>query len=384
MSVRSETIPGLPKVETYAPRFRVSTKGQVLQPEVLGDVLQVKVTMQKDGLTSFNLTLNNWEEDFAKFPKFKYSDSDTFNIGTELRIEMGYASELLTLVSGQINSLSPSFPESGTPTLDVGGTNPLFRLKGSKPQENDKVTFTGMRDWEIAREIAARNGIPIEVTQEGPVNDQVIQKRDQDDSAFLLDRAKRVEFNMFMLPDQKTGIEKLYFVKPQDGRDARPITVFNYTWGINLIEFSPKLSVEEQVSSVTVRGWDPKTKSKLEYRATARDLPNTEGGGASGPSATSGTTPRGKEDVIVDAAVMSQEEAKRLAISRLVQSSYGYKTGSGRVMGQPNMRPGDNVNLSGLGKRFSGMWHIIQVDHSLGGSGYMTSFQVERLRETEK
>ena len=370
-------------VEQYAPRFRVSARGANLEAEVLNDVLQVRVTLEKDNLTSYSLTLNNWQEDFVRLPRFKYSDSDTFNIGTELRIEMGYGNEMLTLVSGPVTSLSPSFPESGTPTLEVGGKNPLFRLKNSKPKDNDCVTFKEKEDWEIASEIAMRNEIPIEVTKQGPKRREVIQKRDQDEATFLLDLAKRIEFDLFMLPDQKTGVEKLYFVKPQDGRDARPVTVFEYTWGENLIEFTPKLSVEDQVSAVTVRGWDPRTKQTVQYRATAQDLPVADGAGNSGATASMSASPRGKEDVIVDASVMDIEEAKKLAISRLTQSAYRYKTGSGRVMGEPKMRPGDNLQLRGIGKRFSGLWHVVQVDHSFGSGGFITSFQVEKLKELE-
>ena len=43
--------------------------------QTLSDVLQVKVTMQKDGLSNFSMTLNNWDEQVSDFPKFKYSDS---------------------------------------------------------------------------------------------------------------------------------------------------------------------------------------------------------------------------------------------------------------------------------------------------------------------
>jgi phage protein D len=381
--LRSLLKSGLPDVAYYAPRFRVLNGGRLLQDDVLGDVQQVQVTMQKAGMTRFNLTLTNWEDNVSKFPKFKYSDSETFNIGTELRIEMGYADDLVPLVTGQVATLAPKFPESGTPTIDVSGANSLFRLKGTKPKSGDRLVFPDMADWQVAQEVASRNGIPIIVTREGPIHKNVIQKRDQDEATFLLDLATRNEFDLYMLPDRNTEIDTLHFMKPTDGRDGQAIVVFQFTWGQDLIEFSPKLSVSDQVSSVTVRGWDPRTKRAVEYTATERDLPSSEGSGASGPKAAAKVSPRGKEDVIVDSAVTTEEAARQLAVSRLVQRSYTYKTGSGRVMGQPRMRPGDNLDLQGLGKRFSGMWHIIQVDHTLGESGYTTAFEVERLMEVE-
>ncbi|TWT91741.1 phage late control D family protein [Stieleria varia] len=371
--------PGVPSVDFYAPRFRVSIAGRALDPETLSDVLQVKVTMQKDGLTSFSMTLNNWDETVTDFPKFKYSDSDTFNIGTELRIEMGYADQLVPMLQGQINSLTPKFPESGAPSVEVSGTDTFIRMRGSKPKDGDQLIFVNQADWQIAQYIADKNGIPIEVTKEGPTHERVVQPKDQSDAEFLLELAKRNEFDLFMKPESGT----IHFVKPTDGRDGRPIVVYDFAWGRNLIEFNPKLSATDQVSSVTVRGWDPQTKQSIVYTATAQDLPQTGGGGDSGPQAANKVSARGKEDVIVNSAVISVEEARRLAVSQLVQRAYKFKTGSGRIIGQPKMRPGDNVQLSGLGKRFSGSYQITKVEHSIGGSGYTTSFDVESLREME-
>lgn len=379
MIARSQLEPGLPSVDFYAPRFRVSISGRELDPETLSDVLQIKVTMQKAGLASFSMTLNNWDETVTDFPKFKYSDSDTFSIGTELRIEMGYSDQLIPMLSGQINSLTPRFPESGAPSVEVSGTDTFFRMRGSKPRDGDQLIFLDQADWQVAQYIADKNGIPIEVTKEGPIHERVVHSKDQSDAEFLLELAKRNEFDLYMEPESGT----IHFVKPTDGRDGRPIVVYEFAWEQNLIEFSPKLSATDQVSSVTVKGWNPETKKPIVYTATAQDLPQTGGAGDSGPESANKISSRGKEDIIVDAAVISAEEAKRLAVSQLVQRAYKFKTGAGRVIGQPKMRPGDNVRLSGLGKRFSGSYQITKVEHAIAGSGYTTSFEVESMRERE-
>lgn len=379
--IRSTLSAGLPAVSTYAPRLEVAANGRLVQSEILGDVLSARVTLQKNGVANFDLSLANWADVTGRAPVFKYSDSDTFNIGTELQIRMGYADQVIPLMNGQVNSLSPRFPESGTPTVSVRGASSLFRMRGSKPKDGEQLIYQDVADWQVAQVVAARNQIPIRVTQEGPTRDTVVQKRDQDDAAFLLELARNNEFDLYLQIDPDSGLDMLHFVKPTDGRDSQSIRVFEFEWGSSLIEFSPKLSAVDQVSSVTVKGWDARSKQPFEYTATERDLPRTEGSGATGPKAAEQVSPRGKSEVIVDASVVNIEEARALAISRLAARAYQYKTGSGRVMGQPRMRPGDNVLLSGLGHRFSGTWHITQVDHQIGTSGYLTSFQVERLKE---
>jgi phage protein D len=40
------------------------------------------------------------------------------------------------------------------------------------------------------------------------------------------------------------------------------------------------------------------------------------------------------------------------------------------------LRPGDNVRLEGLGKRFTADYYVKKVEHTLGSSGYLTTFEV--------
>lgn len=379
----SQLEPGLPSVDYYAPEYRVEVDGQEISPDTKGDVLQLQVTMQQNSLSSFSLTVNNWDDGKLTF---KHSDGDTFFIGRKIHIQMGYADRLVSMVRGQITSMTPKFPESGASTLNVSGTDSMFRLKGSKPQNGDKTSFVKMTDWEIAQVVAKRNGLRIVVTKEGPQHERVVQERDQDDARFLLDRARRIDFDVFMQTDPKSGEDTLHFVKPLDGRDSGGIRVFEFEWGKSLIDFSPHLTVSNQVSSVTVRGWDPTKKQKIVATATKDDLPRTQAGGTSGPAAVGATSTRtaGKQDFIVDAAVISQEEAKRLAVARLVEKAYTFNTGSGRVIGLPDLRPGNNVDLLGLGKRFSGRYYATKVDHTIGSSGFQTRFDVKRLTEGSK
>jgi phage protein D len=51
------------------------------------------------------------------------------------------------------------------------------------------------------------------------------------------------------------------------------------------------------------------------------------------------------------------------------------------VIGIPDLRPGDNIELQGLGKRFSGAYYVTKVEHSLGNNGYLTQFEVRSLTD---
>jgi len=361
----------------YAPNFNVLVEGRPLDSTTHGDILDLSVEMDKEALTRFSLTVNNWDD--ASFD-FKYSDTTTFDIGKRVDIRMGYADDLRFMMSGVIQSLSPRFPESGPPTLSVSGLDHRVKLKNRKPSPKDIKKFVDQPEHKIVQEIARRNGLPFEVTQPTPSFGTVMQKN-QDDLTFLMERAKKIDFDFYMRVNPDTGKETLCFVSPTDNRDARRTRMFTFEWGKNLISYNTQLSLNEQVASVTVQGWDPTTKQPISYKATAQDLPETNSAGTNGPKAAEDRLAK-REDIVVDQPVTSMQEARDLAISQLRERAYKFLTGTGRAIGLPDMRPGDGVELLGLGVRFSGTagkplrYYVTKVTHRIDNSGYQTEFHV--------
>jgi len=368
-ATQSYLLPGLP-TDYYAPEYRVLVNGQALHPDTKGDVLEVKVSMDIDNLTSFEMTINNWDDEKIEF---KYSDSHTFDVGVGIEILMGYADRVISMVKGQITGLTPQFPASGSPTLSITGLDAMFLLKDRKPGPGDQKIFVNMADVEIAQVIATRNQLQMKPTPIGIKHDQVVQKN-QDDAQFLMERAKRIDYDCFIANAPDTGLATLNFTPPTDSRAAQKATYYEFKYGTSLISFTPKLTLSKQVSKLTVRGWDPKTKQSIVYTSTAADLPSG-GKGASGPEAAGASFPD-KQEVVVDSPVTSAQEAHDLAVSLLRERAYEFLTGSGQVIGVPDLRPGDNLALSGLGQRFSTNYYVLKVEHALGSSGYLTSFEV--------
>ena len=373
----STIVQGLP-TDYYAPNYQIEVEGQELDPQSKGDVLDVKVVMDMENLTSFDLTFNNWDD---RTLSFKYSDTAQFELGKRVHVKMGYADRMVSMARGVITTMSPKFPESGPPTITVSGLDALVRLRDSKPKEGETKKYVDKADWEIAQEVAKRHGLKTNLTKSGEKHPLVIQEG-KDDAIFLMNRAKRIDFDCFIRVDPKTGEDALHFVQPTDKRAGSSTRVWIFEWGKTLINFMPQLTIAKMVTKVTVKGWDPNTKSRISYTAGPSDLPGSGvGGGSSGPEAAEKATP-GKEDIIEDQPISTLEEARKLAISLLRERAYGFLTGAGQVIGLPDMRPGDVVDLRGLGSRFSGDdYYVKKVEHALGGSGYLTSFEVRRDRD---
>jgi phage protein D len=388
--------PEVASPDRYAPEFEVQIEGLQVDPTTKNDIIDIKVHRDIDEMSGFDLELNNWDD---RNLTFKHSDSPQLQLGARVSVRLGYADKLLTVATGTISTLSPKFPDAASPTVSVSGVDGLVKLKDRKPAENEEKIYRQVHDWEIAVKIAQRNQLRYEVTEEGPMHDRVVQKN-QDDATFLMERAKRLDFDCYILPDPGTGEEILYFIKPTDGRDGRPIRVYRlaYAPGLttgptalpdglipNLIDFTPTLTVSKQVSKVTVRGWDPRTKQAIAFTATAENLPagQNSADGQSGPEVAENTM-GGRQEVLIDAPVTSDHEARELAISLLRERAYEFITATGRVAGLPELRPGDNLEIYGLGKRFSGTYFVKRVEHALNTSGFFTTFTGRRIYQGDK
>ncbi|MGW0809038.1 phage late control D family protein [Nonomuraea sp. NPDC002799] len=385
--------PQIADPDRYAPEFEVFIEGVEADPTTKNDILDIKVHRDLDEMSGFSLELNNWDDVNLKF---KHTDSRQFRLGSRVSVRLGYADRLLTVATGTISTLAPKFPDGASPTVSVSGVDGMLKLKDRKPAKEEDKVFRRMADWQIAEKIARRNKLRVVTTPEGPVHDLVVQKN-QDDVTFLMERAKRLDFDCFILPDPDTGEETLYFIKPTDGRDGRPIRLFRLTYqpglttgpatqpeGLvpNLLDFTPTLTLSQQVSKLTVRGWDPRTKQALEFTATADNLPagQNSADGQSGPQAADSAV-GSRQEVLVDAPVTSAQEARELAIALLRERSYEFITATGRVAGLPELRPGDNLEIFGLGRRFSGTYFVKRVEHTLGTSGFFTTFTGRRIHQ---
>ena len=359
--------PGL-WADYYAPEYVVRVDGDVLDPTTKGDILSIGVVLDQQQPASFTLTVNDWDDAHLAF---KYSSTTVFDPGRQVTIDLGYAGRLERVVSGVVTSLSPNFPQSGSPVLTVGGQDRMRTMAQRQPGKSDRKVYKNVTDGQIAEEIASRWNMKTDIDRSGPVHPVVWQKN-QNDAAFLMERAKRIDFEFYIALDG--GEETLYFRPRKDGRDAGPITVYSFEWGRNLISFQPRLSTTGQVASVTVRGWDRKTKKPIVYTARSTDLPSSAGGSRSGPATADTRT----AEVIVDSPVLTSEEARRLAISRLMERANAFTTATAQIVGQPDLRPGDNVDIAAVGTRFSGRYQIRKVTHALGATGFTTTLELER------
>lgn len=371
---------------SYAPQIKVTVNNKDITDTVLADVIDLRVTLDRDELGAFTMHLANHfeiDEDAkasdtaanTKPRKFRHSDDTTLDIKTPITIEMGYAGRLERMFIGEITMLQPAFPSSGVPTFTVTGTDIMHRFRDAAPGSAKSKAYK-TPDWKIAEELAQRHDLAYASTsvKTGAEHGTVMQK-DQDDLKFLMYLAHRNEYECSVILEKNKPA--LYFGPPTDNRDGNTKTTLALEYGVSLSSFSPKLTIGRQVGKVTVRGWDARKKEPIEYTATVdKDLPKKNQKGKSGPDYAGA-----KEARIVNQPVASQAEAKALAREILQRLASEYLSGSGEAIGEPLLKPGVMLKLDGIGWRYNGNYYVKKAEHVYGANGYVTTFDIDRDRE---
>lgn len=369
MSANVKAIPIFQGQDFYVPSFEVLLRGQQLKKDVVRDIVQVTYKDNIKEIDSFEITINNWD---AEKRAYKYIDQDLFDPGKKVELKMGYFGKdsLRPMITGQITSLRPNFPAAGQPTLAISGLNLLHQFR----TKQESCAYIKRTDNQIAEEIGRRLSVKV-VTDEsgaGKTRYDYVFQDNQYDIIFLMERARRIDYDLFV--EEPPGQEsRLYFGRSDN---VRRVT-YQLKFGATLIQFQPELTTAHQVSEVTVRGWDAKSKQPISETAKRSDL-KTKGVGAKGRQEALEKSFSGRKEIIADRPIHSKDEAKKMAVAALESIAKDMVKGSGSTVGLPDLRAGGVVEMDGMGDRFNGRYFLTSTTHTIGDGGYTTTFECRR------
>lgn len=353
----------------YVPAFEVKLDGRPPGRDVIRDITSVSYKDNIQEIDSFEITINNWD---AEALAFKYSDRDLFNPGKSLELSMGYHGALRTMLKGEITSLRPAFPASGASTLAVSGVNILHRFR----TQQESRTYIDKKDSEIAQEVCQRLNVDLDApfASDEPTFEYIVQDN-QYDIIFLMERARQVGYDIFVAEGNEAEPNRTKLLYRPSTSVHHP--TYKLTYGKSLVEFQPELTTANQVSKVTVRGWDRVRKVAISYTAT-RDQVTTRGVGDRGGQGEINASIEPRAEIVASKPVESQAEAQRLATQILEGIAKEMVKANGSVPGLPDIRAGTVLDIDGLGTRFSGRYFVTATTHAIGDSGYTTQFECRR------
>lgn len=344
----------------YAPAFEIEIDGRSLTKEDM-IISSLSVDLSLEEADHFSFTIENAFDPIENELKW----IDKFLPATKrITIWMGYANKLKMILVGMVTSVSVKFPSSGMPQLEVSGLD----LSNLLMQKKEPRSWNNMKHSDLVESLAKEYKLKREVEDTKVTFPKISKDSGKNDYQLIQTLAQRNYFEFFVFGDT------LYFRKPALESDP----VLTLAWRKNLLSFQPELNFAGQVQEVEVRGWDPKAKKEIIGTARVGD----EAGKQSHSKEKSGgeLVSTSSSDKISETArypVFSQQEADQLAKSILNKHAEGLIKGSGESIGIPEIQPGKRIRLEGLGKRFSKAYYIEKSTHTIGNSGYTTTFHIK-------
>lgn len=133
--------------------------------------------------------------------------------------------------------------------------------------------------------------------------------------------------------------------------------------------------LSQQVNEVTVTGWDPARGTRVVGRSTGAH--RGPGSGRAGAELLPDALAR-RSHQIGHLAAASDAEAKAIAEAAFDQRQRRFVTVEGTAEGNPAVRVGSHVTLTGLGPRFDNVYYITRCRHRYDlRLGYETDFTGE-------
>ena len=328
--------------EFHVPRFTVEIDGESYD-ETSRLFSDITVDRTIDGADHFSLSIaTRFDFESGTFVDFDWED---FQLGSDVRIELGYGDIDEPMLEGTITEHATDFPAGGAPTITVSGYDRYHQLTHGVSQEQ----WTDTTDAGIVEEIAEEHNLASTVESTDIEFDTVENEKDSD-AAFIEDKlaprnaGPTGPYEIFARPGE------LVFRSPNDD-DEPELTL---TYGESLQSFSPQLTEADLPRAIEVRNWDPRSKRDVVGRA------EHDGG---------------EDTRTVQRAVFRQDQAQRIAEAMLHRATHDRIRGTGQTIGLPEIEIGEPIEISRVG-RFSGTYYIEDVTHSIGSNGYTTDFTV--------
>jgi uncharacterized protein involved in type VI secretion and phage assembly len=292
------------------------------------------------------------------------------NIGSTVTVKMtppGGSAD--TLIKGEVTGFEAEYGASRLRTILRG-----YDLSHRLHRGRNTKTYKNMTDSDIVKQVIGNAGLtPGQIDSTSVTYDHVSQAN-QSDWDFLKSRAREGGYEMGT-DDQG----QFYFRKPVEASSAPQAGDYQshndplqLVFGDDLIEFRPRVTSAEQVSTVKVRGWDPDQKQVMVGSANAgtvaaslQDDPSALAGKFNSPTLT-----------LVNRPLPKQPMVDGVANSAIEIMSGAFAEADGLAKGNPKLKAGSTVSVGVVGDRFKGKYTLSGARHIFGEDGYRTHFVV--------
>lgn len=357
-------------MNTYAPYFYVEIGGTELPRSIRDKVTSFEYEDSEEQMDLFSLTIED--------PDMTLIDDPLLQENQEIRTRWGYLGSMSPMHACTIKEIDYSFSENRVPRLTLKALDKGHCLTGRASRQcwrNAKVAA-------VAESIARKHGFGTELEIPDDYPREHIAQGGKNDMVFLKELAAEHGCVLWVEND-------VLHIQPT--KEEAP--AMKFTWGKDrdgyLLNFSVKSSAETDKGAGTGTQTaivDPKTgKTVIKDVNGKSEEVRVDLAGESVPHAQTqenAETPpdkrAGEAGKITQTAAETPQEAAQASKAAVAHASREAVKATADTVGIPALRAKTTVTIEGIGKKFSGLWRVTAVRHSISTSGYTCSLSLTK------
>lgn len=360
----------------HVPSYKITLGSNTFQMGKNDIIQSVMVEDYVKGADTFSLTLIDrhryWKSGHFHRKEFEYLDESLFAEKEIVNIQMGYLGDMYPMIEGRIVSEETNFPKDGPINITLNGKSLFYDLEKVDASQNLK-RWSNDSIQNIVQMIASEMGLGAKIES----CDLRFESRQQNQisyAALLKEMADLFEWEYSVKWDSIKNQHCLVFQSPQIQRHPDPKIVLK--WGYNIKSFYSRITTQGIPTRVTVRsdrtegrggkrGAIIGTVDSIEQNKIMGEVPATK-------------VVKKHELLINMHAVPDEYSARYVAQAYMNGKTLRYLTGVIEIVGNPEIKAGEIIELQGVGSKLSGPYYITKVTHIINESGFFTKIFVQR------
>ena len=317
-------------------------------------VLSISVSKEINRIPTAKIVFRDGE---AADGEFAISDDDVFAPGNKIQIKIGRDRQNTTVFKGMIIKQQIKIREDGNAALIVECRDETVKMTIGRRNHY----YEDSTDSEVIEAVIARNeGLTPEVEATTLVHKELVQHHCTDWD-FLLSRA---EVNGRIVVVDDGAIQ----VKPPNTSES---AVLNVSYGSTLLEFEAEMDARTQWNSVKATSWDYTNQSLFEHTSDSTSV--SEPGNISGADLAQAINLDALE--LRHSGQVLETELQQWTDAAMQKSRLAKICGRAKFLGYADLKPGQMIDMQGVGARFNGKAFISAVRHDVGNGSWDTHVQ---------
>lgn len=326
------------------------------------ELVQTMIMSESEGgMRALELGLSNWASTRDGDAELAFEESQNIRLGAEIEVYGGEVDQPRELFRGRITGLEARHERGRPPELLVLAEDSLLRARMARRSR----VFRDQSPADVVSSVAGELGMqPVVAGLTSPTKSWA--QLDETDLAFLRRLLGRFDADL-----QVVGSELHVSPRADVRRGQITLSVED-----DLRSLAVCADLADQITSLSVRGWDAIQGHAVltEQRQGTHLGPGQGRSGSALLSEAIGERP----DNLGHLAVGTQAEAQALAEAAFDRRARRFVRATGVTEGNPNLRVGVHLTLTGLGARFDNEYYVASTRHCFDTEdGYRTEFVAE-------